>query len=76
MIAYSMSFLAVLRDAPHLSPLSAEHKAVEEYVADAIKLENIHLSTTPASGILFCVQKKAGGLQSCSDYNGLNQAKQ
>ncbi|KAI5606732.1 hypothetical protein C0J50_7543 [Silurus asotus] len=54
-------------------PLSApEHRAMEEYVQQALRQGFIAPSTSPAASSFFFVGKKDGGLCPCIDYRQLN----
>ncbi|KAI5613930.1 hypothetical protein C0J50_11218, partial [Silurus asotus] len=54
-------------------PLSApEHRAMEEYVQQALQQGFITQSTSPAASSFFFVGKKDGGLHPCIDYRQLN----
>uniref|UniRef100_A0A3B3QH18 ribonuclease H n=1 Tax=Paramormyrops kingsleyae TaxID=1676925 RepID=A0A3B3QH18_9TELE len=53
-----------------LSP--TETKAMEEYVADALRQGTIRPSSSPTAAGFFFVKKKDGGLRPCVDYRGLN----
>ncbi len=54
-------------------PLSIpEHKAMEEYIKEALHQGYIRPSSSPAASSFFFVGKKDGGLWSCIDYRGLN----
>ena len=50
-----------------------EHKAMEEYINDALASGFIRPSTLPAGAGFFFVGKKDGGLRPCIDYRGLNK---
>lgn len=54
-------------------PLSIpEHKAMEEYIQEALKQEFIQPSSSPAALSFFFGGKKDGGLRPCIDYRALN----
>lgn len=54
-------------------PLSqTEKEAMEEYVQEALKQWCILPSTSLASTVFFFIEKKGGGLRSCTDYLELN----
>ncbi len=54
-------------------PLSIpEHKAMEEYIREALQQQFIRSSTSPAASSFFFVGKKDGGLRPCIDYRTLN----
>jgi hypothetical protein len=54
-------------------PLSpSETDAIQEYLANALTLGQIHLSNSPLGAPCFFVKKPNGGLCLCIDYHGLN----
>lgn len=52
---------------------SPEHKAMEDYIAEALAAGFIRPSTSPAGAGFFFVEKNTGGLRPCIDYRGLNK---
>ncbi|XP_062842684.1 uncharacterized protein lrfn4b [Trichomycterus rosablanca] len=50
-----------------------EHKAMDNYIQDALASGIIRPSTSPAGAGFFFVSKKDGGLRPCIDYRGLNK---
>lgn len=55
-------------------PLSrTKHTAMEEYVQEALQQGYIEPSTSPASAGFFFMDKKGGGLRTCTDYRNLNK---
>lgn len=57
---------------PQVYPLSLpEQKVMENYIKEALDQGNICPSTSPATSSFFFVQKKDGGLTSCTDYHAL-----
>ncbi len=49
-----------------------EHKAMEDYIKEALQQQFIRPSTSPAASSFFFVGKKDGGLRLCIDYRTLN----
>jgi len=50
-----------------------ETEAMEEYIQEALAMDFIRPSVSPAAASFFFVGKKDGGLRPCVDYRGLNE---